>query len=228
MAKTVANLLVEISERVDDESNRRFSLPFLRRLILEGEREIARRSECLRATASIAVTAGASTVTGPVDAIRLTHAEFAPTGQSQVYPLEYADRRALDPLWGTMQNVDTSNAPFFFTTWGFPPTLTIQFSPIPSGAGTLIVYYYRMPANISDSGTDDTDAIDLPDGWEDLVSTYVEARCYRKDRRLEDYSAAMSTFDQQLNAITMAAQRYSDAPGQITYSPQWPGYADSW
>lgn len=225
MAKTVAEIMSEAAVRLDDEGNRRFTAATLRTWILEGSKEIARRTECLRADTTIAVSADTQSVTGPTDCVRIHHAQYEPTGESQIYPLTYMDRRGMDPLWGTHQAITTSAYPSFYTTWGVPPTLTITLSPIPSEAGNLRVYYYRLPASIATNGDDDADSIDLPAGWEDLVTTYVEARGYRKDRRVDDYQLAMTDFQNQMIALMQTAARFTDNPGTFSYDPMWPGFS---
>lgn len=225
--KTVSNILTEVAERVDDESNRRFPLPMLRGWIEEGEKELLRRTECMRSETTIAVSASTQTVTGPADLVRIYHAQFEPTGDAQRYPLEYRDRKSMDPLWGTHQGISTSAYPAYYTTWGVAPSLSITLAPIPSEAGNLRVFYYRLPATISRTGTDDTDTLDVPAGWEDIVTTYVEARCYRKDGRSEDYQLAMQAFQEGMVALAETSVRYMDAPGQIDYSPGWPGFDTS-
>ena len=217
--KTVGNIMLEASVRLDDEGMVRFTPANLRTWIEEGTKEIARRTECLRDDTTIAVAANTAAVTGPTDMVRIYHAQFEPTGQSQVYPLEYRDRRSMDPLWGTHQNISTSAYPEFYTTWDTPPTLSIRLAPIPSAAGNLRVFYYRLPATISTSGSDDTDAIEVPAGWEDLVTDYVEARGYRKDRRSEDYQLAMQAFQEKMIALAETSVRYMDSGGTIDYYP---------
>lgn len=228
MSKTVAEIMSEAAVRLDDEGNRRFSAATLRTWIGEGAREIARKTECLRSDETIAVSADTQSVTGPTDLVRIHHAQYEPTGDSNIYPLTYMDRKQLDPLWGTHQAISTSAYPEFYTTWGVPPTLTITLAPIPSTAGNLRVFYYRLPATIATDGTDDTDTIDLPAGWEDLITTYVEARGYRKDRRLDDYQMAMQDFQSQMMALMQTASRFSDAPGGFVYDPMWPGFGTDW
>lgn len=226
--KTVGNIMSEAAVRLDDEGMVRFTAANLRTWIEEGTKEVARRTECLRKDSTIAVLADTQTVTGPPDMVRIYHAQYEPTGDSNIYPLEYLDRKSLDPLWGTHQAISTSAYPAYYTTWGVPPTLSITLAPIPSEAGSLRVFYYRLPATIATDGTDDTDAIDLPAGWEDLVTDYVEARGYRKDRRMEDYQLAMQTFQEKMLALAETSVRFMESTGQIDYSPGWPGFVGSW
>jgi hypothetical protein len=227
MAKTVADIISEAADRFDDPTHRRFSEATLRSWILEGSKDIARRTECLRGSAAIAVSASTQEVTGPVDTVRIHDAQFEPTGQTAKYPLTYLDRKAMHPLWGAGQSQGTGT-PEYYTTWGVPPTLTITLAPIPSEAGTLRVFYYRLPATIATDGTDDSDPIDLPAGWEDLVTTYVEARGYRKDRRLDDYQLAMGDYRDQLRDLMLTSARFIDEPGSFIPSEGWVGYATGW
>lgn len=227
--KTVGNIMSEAASRLDDEGMVRFTAANLRTWIEEGEKEIARRTECLRDDTTIAVSANTASVTGPTDMVRIYHAQFEPTGQSSIYPLQYMDRKSMDPLWGTHQAISTSAYPEFYTTWDTPPVLTIRLAPIPSAAGNLRVFYYRLPASISTSGTDDNDTLDVPAGWEDLVTDYVEARAYRKDRRSDDYQLAMQSFQEKLIALAETSVRYMDSGGTIDYMPGNLGFlSESW
>lgn len=228
--KTVAEVMYEISVAVDDEGMTRFKPEVLRRFIYAGEKEVARRTECLRYTANIAVGAAVQTVTGPTDAVRLTQCLYLPTGSSAVYPLEYRDQQSLSMEWGPWQAIDQSAYPSFWTTWGAPPTLTIGLYPIPSEAGVLRVFYYRLPANINPNGTDDTDAIDLPEGWEECLVDYGEAMCFRKDRDLDGYQIAYSQFESKMGALLETSVRYTDQAGQIDFAGWGSGYGggDFW
>lgn len=226
--KTVSDIITEVRERVDDENAVRFSSAFIRRAIWEGEREIARRTECLRGQSDLAIAADQQTVYGPTDIVRVHHAQFQPTGQNQVYPLSYRDRRSMDPLWGVNQLISTSAYPEFYTTWDTPPYLEITLAPIPSSAGTLTLFYYRLPAEIARDDTDDNNPLDVPAGWEDKVVDYCMAECALKDRRTDDYQIAMSRFTDGLGAISETAIRFHDDPGQIDYDPMWPGFQGSW
>lgn len=219
--KTVAEIMAETAVRVDDPAMTRFTPPTLRTWIAEGAREVARRTECLRADSAISVPASTQTVYGPNDMVRIHHAQFEPTGSDQIFPLDYRDRKSMDPLWGTHQAISTSAYPSFYTTWNAPPNLTIMLAPIPSSAGVLRVFYYRLPASISVTGTDDANYVDIPQGWEDVLTTYAEARAYRTDRRSDDYQIAMGDFQSQLMALMQTSQRYSDSAGTMDFDTSY-------
>lgn len=226
--KTVADIMREISIRVDDEGMSRFKPEVLRGYILEGEKEVARKTECLRATEDIAVTAGVQTVTGPTDLVRVTACVFAPTSTSLVYPLEYRDQNSLNLQWGPWQQISQASYPEFWTTWGFPPTLSMAMYPIPAQAGVLRVSYYRLPANIDPNGDNDIDAIDLPEGWEEMLTDYGEAMCLRKDRDLEGYQMVYEMFENKMLALLETAARFTDQAGQIDYEMNGYGGGYSW
>lgn len=217
MAKTIADIMMDISIRCDDEGMVRFRPEVLRRFIYDGCKAAALRTECLRETQTIAVGADVAEVVGPTDAVRITMAQFQPTGQSMVYPLEYMDYSSMDQVWGPWQGVDQSSYPSYFTTWSFPPTLNIRLYPIPSEGGSLQVFYYRLPATIDPGGADDTNNIDLPSGWEELVTDYGCAQCWLKDRQTDMYQFAMTEFQSKIVALLETSVRYSDNAGQVDY-----------
>jgi hypothetical protein len=228
---TQAEAITEVSTyRLDDSANARFTAAMVRTWINDGMVDIARRTECLRASSTISVTADVATVTGPVDCIRIHRAEYYPTGSDLRYPLEYRDFNQMDVLWGVNQNISTA-IPAYYTTWGFPPTLTIRLAPVPAVAGSLLVYYYRLPAELATANTNDASTVlDLPTGWHDLVLDYVEAMAYRADRRPDRYQEAWARYLENLQAMVAATERFTDAPTyMVPDGGQWgAGWDGDW
>lgn len=232
MAMTLGSLVTQVGQRVDDTAHRRFTAVELRTWINEGCREIARRSECLYTTGTVAVSAGTQTVTGPDDIVRIHHVTFTLDNDNQVFPLDYYDLRDMDNIWGTYRATESAY-PSFYTTWLNPPDLEITLAPVPSSAGDLQVYYYRFPTVLSTQGSDDNVDVDLPTGWEDLSADYACAKCAQKDRKLDEMQMWMQSFTDRLKALMDTAVRYNDSPGQIMPDLHWGamspfGYDGGW
>jgi hypothetical protein len=105
--------------------------------------------------------------------------------------------------------------------WGVPPTMTITLYPTPTSAGSLYCYYYKLPAALSVTGTAATTVLDIPEGWEDLILSYAEARARLKQQRADLYQIAQGQFVNLLSALQETSTRYTDAPGQVTPDFGW-------
>lgn len=197
------------------------------RFINEGATEIARRTECLRATSPLATVAGTAvySATLPTTLLRINMAYYAPPSSTQKFPLEFADQHALDRMWGTHMEI-SQGVPAFFTTWGYTPLLNVRLYPIPNGAGTLYLYYSKLPTAVVDATP--TGVIDLPNGWEDVVLDWVEYKCYLTDNQIPRATEALRMFDQHLMALHEASIRFVDQPGNIVPDMFGAGYMTDW
>lgn len=224
MSRTQGLLVQELRSRINEPNpNGFFSDEELRTWVNEGARECARKTEALRASSTIAVTATTQDYTAPTDLVRMHRLEFKPTGSSQRVPLQYRDRQAMDVVWGTHQAITQSWWPEFYCMWGTPPAITITLYPTPTTAGTLYCYYYKLPAALSVYGTATATTLDIPEGWEDIVLSYAEARARLKQTRTDLYQVAWSQFMGLLSALAETSARYTDAPGVVTPDYGWMG-----
>ena len=223
MSKTQGVLLTELAARLADPHHSYFSKTELRTWINEGAREIARRTECLRAVATAAVTAGTQSYVAPTDAVRIHKVEFIPTGDDRSFPLEHRDQSAADIVWGTQRTITQSYAPEFWSGWGYPgsSTYTIELYPTPSANGTLRFHYYKLPTDLSITGSAAGTAIDCPNGWEDVILDYAETRAELKRKDVNAYQIKDAIFKDHLMAIMETSIRYTDSPGEVTFDPQW-------
>lgn len=190
----------------------------------EGCRDLARTTECLLASTTVAVTAATQTYTGPTDIIRLHRVQWEPTGQSNKYPLEAREFNTMDSIWWTSQSI-TPGHPYYYTTWGYPPAVSIILYPTPNVNGNLRVYYARQPALVSVDGTQ----LDIPEGWHDLVCDYAEYRAQRaaRDPRWqESYGKYQEARDSLLATVAGSGPTWTDAPGRIV--PQIPVGIPTW
>lgn len=219
MSKTQGVLVTELRSRLNERAEAFFTDVELRTWINEGARDIARKTEALRAYATVSITANTQDyVTGPTDLIRIHRVEFTPTGSSQRVPLIYRDRSAMDVVWGTHQAITTSYWPEYYTTWLYPGTTAMQISlfPIPAVAGTLRVWYYKFPTALATGGSASATTLDIPEGWEDLILEYAEARAHLKRKDVTMYQVAWGNYGDKVMDLLETSLRYSDAAGQIT------------
>lgn len=227
MTMTLALALTNLRDRLNEPSEGVWLDPALRRYINEGMREVSRRSEGLRAVATIAVViADDGEVAAPADTVRISpNVYWIPDGDTQRIPLEYCDLAYLDRIWGSRQ--DTTGTPDYWTTTGFGATLTIQLYPVPSTDGDLRVHYYRFAVELATDGTDDTELLDVPAGWEDTVVDYAAYRAYLAKHMTDMAQSALADFSTHLQGLIEATTRYTDSATamiQDRQSSDWFGY----
>lgn len=219
MPVTLSSLLDDVRERIDEITARRWSDVSLITWINEGARDVARRSEVLQDRKDIAALANVQEYTLPTDMIRVHRVEFKPTGSDQIYTLEYKDFNNLDAVWWSSKSV-TTGTPALFTMWGFPPSAKLIAYPTPSVSGTFTVYYYRFPTTVAS----DTDQVELPEGWHDLVVNYCEYLALRKDADPR-WREAKQIYEENLGNLFDISRRWSDQAGSIevntTMVPGW-------
>lgn len=211
--KTQAALDNEIRRKLNSLSTRRWQYEDVYVWINEGVDDIARRTEALRAKATVSISAGTQEVTGPTDAVRIHMVQYNATGQTTKYDLVYKDVKSMSSIaWTTLSSAE--GRPAAFWTWGYPPNLMIDVYPIPSQTGTLTIHYYRLPVPLSLTGSDANTSVDLPQGWEDLVVDYAvyQALLSDADPRWTNYK---DMYEQKLTALSDAAIRYVDQVGMI-------------
>lgn len=147
----------------------------------------------------------------PTDIIRVNRVEWRPTSQTQVYPLEYRDFVNMDAVWWSAQEI-TQNTPRMYTMWGYPPTLKLILYPTPSEPGSLKTFYYRLPVDRAVDGTEQTSAIDIPEGWGDLLLDFAEYSALRKDADPR-WQEAKALYLEHLNDFILTTRRWSDQSG---------------
>lgn len=204
---TLLELRTDLRDRLSEASARQWPDASLNRYINEGARDLSRRTECLRDTANIAVVIGTQTYTGPTNLIRLHRIELI-TADSNI-ALEYRDYSSMDSVWHSAQS-SRDGHPVYYTTWGMPPLFKIILYPTPSAVGTLKVFYYRFPANV----TVDATAVEVPEGWQDLVVLFAESTALRRDADPR-WQEAKAEYMERLGDLYTTALRYGDQAGTI-------------
>lgn len=213
---TLGTLLTRTRDRLDESAARHWSDARLRTWILDGLEDIAREAECLLATGTIAAVAGTQTYSCSSltpSPLRIHRIEFQRTGDTTKYPLEYKDFMVMDDIWATSQ-AQSQGTPAYWTGWGFFPSLSLYLYPTPSASGTIRLFYYRLPPRLLTDGTDDTDTVDCPDGWENLAVDFAEYHALRNDRDPR-WSEARAMYAERLQSMIDKTIRPSDQPGQF-------------
>lgn len=215
MTQTQSNLLQMVRDRLDEQTESSWLDTELRRWINQGAREVARRTETLQTTSTIAMSSGVQQYTAPTDVIRIYRVEYLDTS-SIVYPLEYRDFNTMDGVWWSSQ-LTASGRPMLWTAWGFPPTLKIILYPTPDTSATNIkVYYYKLPTVIAEDGSNPNTTLDIPNGWEDLLVDYVEYNALRKDRDPR-WQEAKALFEQHVTEMYEMTRRWTDQAGMMDF-----------
>jgi hypothetical protein len=128
--------------------------------------------------------------------------------------LEYRDYNNMDSVWWTQQ-LTSQSTPLLWTAWGFPPTLKIILYPIPSAASSIKFFYYRHPIDLAEStAADAATPLDFPEGWEELITNYVEYMALRKDRDPR-WQESLQLFNSGVEQMYVQTRRWSDQAGMI-------------
>jgi hypothetical protein len=193
-----------------------------------GQADVQRKSEALRAMATVAVTANVQKYNAPNDSLRIYRVEYVPTGAptQQTYSLEFRGYNEMDAIWGIYQQY-TGAYPSLYTLWNQPPTLQIVTYPVPAENGVLNVFYYRQPAPMVLT----SDTMDCLPGFEDVIYDYAVYRALRQDAdpRWQDQWKLYS--DDLSNMIDMS-RTFTDQPNAFSSGsmnvPSWLVTGSDW
>lgn len=238
MSVTMAQYLIGIRERLSEPTASVWTDVQLRRWSQEVCRDMARRTKCFEKTTTQAVTANVRAYTAPTDLLvdGWKGAYFAPTGQSQMFKVEYRDISSLDHVWLQNQGVDTAAVPSYCTIWGVVPTASLLLYPVPSQAGTLTIYYHRLPvdawaATAYATGLDST-ALDIPEGYIDIIYDGVEYIALRQDQQAR-WQEVNALYEAKINAMIYNVASHSHEAQYVTpyrtpMPPSFMGYGGQW
>lgn len=180
------------------------------RWINEGAKDIARRTEFLQATEDIAIVAATGEYTLAEDILRLTKVNFVPDSSPTLnHKLDYVDIQSIDDFYGLTPS--TQGPPCLYTLWGYPPNLKITIYPTPAEAGTLTVYYYKIPAFVDVPSED----LPIPDQWADLLGKYCTYRALLKDRD-PGWQVFKGLYEADVDNMIQMTRRFSDQAGMMT------------
>lgn len=225
---TAGSVIAAASIILDDTGNVRSTPELMRVWYNEACREIARRSECLRAKTTVSTTADTQSVTWAGSCIRIAECYWYGTGDTQRYPLVYRDHRANRAVWGSGRAISVGT-PELFWTEGFPgsTSFTIWLYPTPSTNGTLEIHYYRFPTDIATDGSADASTVDLPSGWHDTITPFIVMRAFEAQRQYEMADRWRGEFDNRLTGLIDASVRYVDEPGTVAMDDWYDIFGDA-
>lgn len=213
MPETVGDMMLRAATLLDDRAMVRNDPMMLRMYINEAQREIARRSECLRAKTVLPIPAAQShTINLPV--IRISEIYWSGATEGRKIPLVFRDHRANRAVWGSGRDI-AQGTPEIYWTEGFPPALTVNLFPAPTRTGNLEIHYYRHATNHALDGLDDDQPLDLPQGWGDAITPYVLMRAYESQRKYETADNYRREFETRLVGLIEASTRFVDEPGSV-------------
>ena len=218
---TLGTLLTYLRDRLDEATAAQWTDPQLRQWIVEGARDIARSVEVLATTGTVTIVAGTQAYAMPTNMVRCYRAELVVTGSDVTYPLELRDRNEMDSIWGTRMAAG-QGTPLYLTIYGTPGSASGTLYPTPSAAGTLTVYYYKLPVALALDGTADATNVDLPAGWDDVALDYAEYKALRKDRDAR-WQEARALYLENLGAMNDVTRKHHDQLGYIAVGARvWP------
>jgi hypothetical protein len=238
MAVTLADMITNVRSNLEEPSST--SATFwtdseLTVWINNACKDIARRAEVIQSYyTAINAVVGQNKYALPSNVIRLHRVEFAPTGQTQIYPLQISTEQEMDNVWGLNPN-SQSSYPMFCTIWGTPGVtettsqLQLRVYPTPSTAGVFNIYYYRLPYRfITPLPTlpplEQTKVVEIPEGWDDLVVLYCEYEAKRKDRN-QSWKDTKDLYEEKLNQMVEQTRQWHDQAQSMqtpnSYLPAW-------
>lgn len=219
MSVTLSNVRDRVRVAVEESSARFWQNTDLNSWINDALRDIARRAEVIQSfNTSVTIVAGTNKYNLPTNVIRVHRVEFDPSGSSSIYPLEASTYQQMDAMWGVNQS--SGGNPRFYVLWGMPPNLQIQLYPVPSVAGSLNLFYYRLPA----AASLDADVLEVPEGWDDAIVDYCEAQAKRRDHD-QTWTEAMGLYEAKVQRLIDVTRQWHDQANAIQvgsrYVPNW-------
>jgi len=221
MATTLLQARTAVRERLDESSARQWKDTMLNRWIYEGMQDVARKTEVLQAEVDIACDASAQRVDAPENMLRLYRVVWKNDSDTTQQAIPYKAFNNADAVWWTSQAI-TEGIPAMYTMWGVPGSVKIILYPTPAEDGTLSLQYYRLPIK---PGVD-SDTLDIPMGWEDLVYSWAEMRALKQDRDPR-WQESKAEYDEQLGAMFDLTRHYTDQQGQ-EIQPEGYGGLPAW
>lgn len=215
---TLLSILTDVKSRIADSTGKFYQDTTLNSWIMSGAKDIARRAEVLEDIINVTAVAGTNQYSLPTATsggiLRIHRVEFQ-ISTSQIYLLEPREYNEMDSIWGINQ-LQQQAYPSYFAVWGIMVgSAQMRVYPTPSQAGTFNLFVYRLPATASQ----DTDPVEVPGGWEDLISLYCEYVALRSDSdpRWKD---AKSIYEDELATMVNFTRSHHDQQQYITYPPQ--------
>lgn len=209
------NVLLDL----DDVNQNYFDTNSLDLWINQACTEIARRAECLMDYSEANCFANVANYPMPIDMIRAHEVTFSPNDPTQIYPLIWKGRQEMNGVWWINQTTPATY-PLYYTTWQQPPGTMMQVYPVPAQVGVLQFWYYRLPVTASNNN----DLIDLPDGYEDVLRSYVRY-CARRKAGDPIWQDDKAIYEEGLSTLITNSRNWTDNAGQFgmggAFVPGW-------
>lgn len=160
------------------------------RHIFQAQMELAKKAQCIRRSYTTSTVAGTQEYARPANAFGIKRIEYNGT------KLTPATMREDDAITAMNRTTTAQGTPQFYFVWG----TSIYLRPVPDAVGTLTLFTYDKPQEVSVATT-----LDVPDDYHHLIgSTYVVAFMALKDRNPPLYSEYKALWDQGLKDAIVA------------------------
>ena len=184
----------------------------------DGLRDLATRGLFWRDEKSYTAVADQADYDLPEDFVKGYRLEYRQS-DTYVVALENYQYSPFDDVRGVMR---TSGFPTAWTTWGMPghgAKFYLDRAPNETRADGLRLYYYRLPREM----VADSDPVDIPAGWERVLSLYVEWNARRKEAKDQRWREAQALYEAAFEEMRRVATLHSDQPSY--FSDGGVGYA---
>lgn len=166
----------------------------------------------LKVTATLSTTSGTSYVslTAGNKTLRIVDVVYADSGDElQPVSLEWMDR--LSVAIGT--NAATGRPLYYCTDGTDPYAMKLQLWPVPNAVYSLVLRYYKEPAEMSAN----SDAPTIPDAHVDLLVNYAVSRAFRAEDDQERAAQFMAEYETGVRAL--ADDRMREVPTGLKQVP---------
>lgn len=221
---TGTQIIQEVRDMLNEPTAAQWDDAMLRRWINEAGRDLARVTRHIRRVTSVPLLAGNNSTTLATDVIAVEEAWWIETGNDQYTQLEASHLEEMMRYAGNRPEQD--GHPYFFTTMGSQPTVSLTIYPIPVLDGTLRLFEIIIPTPIAEDGSDDDDVINIPAAWYDTLSDYVEYKALRRDRDPR-FQEALQSYQEKRDALVVspdyitANRNIVPNPATGTWQPTW-------
>jgi hypothetical protein len=213
----------EVRALLDEPNPQFWSNAQINSWLNQAAQDIARQAQALWMQVSIPAVALQQTYTLPTDFLGVHRLDFNLASSIQTYNLEFRGIKAMDEVWGILQQLPAA-FPQAFYLWNntdSPNTGYFGTYPVVGGSGTFILYYYRnaVPA------TSDSALLDITPAYEDIAYEYCIFKAKRADRD-PTWQDALQVYNTQLQNMMDRTSRFSDQGDQFVSAAtsNWPVY----
>lgn len=231
---TVAELIEEVRDMLDEPTSALWTDPMLKRWIDEANRSIGRLTHYYKDTDEIVLTQDIAEYSLATDILNVDHAYYDDLSGTRKIPLIPRHLEQMDVIWGERQDWSAS-WPEYFTTKGNQPELKLRLYPVPSiDLHKVELIVSVIPESIV--GLADADPVDVPGAWYDILVDYCRYRGFLRDRdpqaneALSAYSGKLDGLLHNREHIPVARDMVPNPVGTRGYVPGWladPGW-DGW